>query len=160
MKKTLLLMLSAIIFCGCSTVDTEKYGKDTTNWYEVELHNLEQNPRGSPYASEIILEYPYKEVYLAALNVVRDWGVNIVFRDYEKGVIFVRPALEFAIETGKNFSAPGRECGLFIKKIDAVKTGVALKAIRRFPNYSSSSRAEDVFRAIEREIQFRKKVSE
>jgi hypothetical protein len=159
MKKLVWSFILVIIMSGCTTVNTEKYGTVTTNWYEVELHNLEENPRGA-YVYEADFEYPYKEVYLASLNVVRDWGVNIVFRDYDKGVIFVRPALEFAIENGKNFSAPGRECGLFFQKINDIKTKVTLKAVRRFPFYSSSSTAEDVFKAIEKEIQFTKKINE
>jgi len=157
--RKIIILLIIIFTSGCVTTEKVDLDKDKKlSWYEVELHNLENNPRGDAYISEIILDYSYKEVYLASLEVVRDWGVNIIFRDYDKGVIFVRPALEFPIENGKNLSAPGRECGLFLQKINDMKTKVTLKAVRRFPLYSAT--AEDIFKSIEKEIEFQRKVAD
>jgi len=150
--------IGVLLLSGCVTTDKVDLDRDQKlSWYEIEIHNLEHNPRGDPYASNITLDYPYKEVYLASLSVVRDWGVNIVFRDYDKGVILVRPALELTFG-GKNVSAPGAECGLFFQKINDKKTTVTLKAVRRFPLYSAT--AEDIFRSIEKEIEFRSEINE
>ncbi|MFH1622822.1 MAG: hypothetical protein ABIA97_06890 [Candidatus Omnitrophota bacterium] len=148
-----------LLLSGCVTMkEVDLDGDKKLSWYEVQLHNLENNPRGDAYVSDMTLDYPYKEVYLASLDIVRDWGVNIIFRDYDKGVIFVRPTLEFPIENSKNLSAPGRECGLFFQKINDMKTKVTLKAVRRFPLYSAT--AEDIFKSIEKEIRFRRKINE
>lgn len=164
MKRVVSLFSLVIFLSGCSSMFTPlltgmKDGGEpsyaNTKAVEKDLIDLEE----SEYVYEKTFGYSYKEVFLASLTAMRDLGANVYLKDYDKGIILVRPELQvdpMAQHIGAlpvSFGTPGKRSGLFLERIGEEKTKVILRAIRVFPTYGTAS-AEDVFISIEKEIVF------
>lgn len=163
MKRLLVLLAIVALVSGCGIAryyDTNQGVSSSQENYEMLKKDLVALEK-SNYVYEKIFKYSYKDVFLASLAVVHDWGANVYLKDYDNGIILIRPELEVSLmgAPSVSYGMPGIRNGLYFKKINDGETKITFRAIRSFTRYMYAS-AEDVFIAIEREIQFRTKITE
>jgi hypothetical protein len=142
MSKKVLILILLLSLNGCASLQEVNKGEQKA------IEN-------SGHIFEKTFEHSYKEVFLASINVVHDWGANIFIKDYDKGLILAR---DFG--NPNPTSMPGKSCGLYFQKVADSKTKVTLKVFDITMGMLVSASSDDVFGEIEREIQFRQRMKE
>ncbi|MFA5337660.1 MAG: hypothetical protein WC330_04950 [Candidatus Omnitrophota bacterium] len=144
MKTMLILMLitSCLGLCGCAPA-------------QHHLAHFRQDVERSNKTAETIFDYPYKDVFMAIVQVCNDTVTTIYTKDFDTGIILGKNDLGNALG---DFQKPSHNFGFWLKDLGNNKTKVTLRMVE--PQWPMGGTAEDEFNLIKKELEIRAKLKD
>ncbi len=139
MKRLICLFAMAMLVSGCASMQ----GFNQRGQESIEQSN---------YVYERVYEGPYGEVFLACLNYFIEGNAEVYLKDYTRGIILAR------IHSASNWSMPSDNMGIYIDKINSQNIKVILKLTGLISIGGRKAKPEDVFNAINKEIEFQRQI--
>jgi len=117
------------------------------------LAHFRENVERSKKVTEKVFDYPYKEVFVAIVQVLNDTVTVIYEKDFDNGIILAKNALGYALG---DFQQPSHNFGFWLKDLGNGKTKVTLRMVN--VQWPMGGTAEDEFNLIKRELEIRAKL--
>jgi len=140
MKKVIAFFVIAILMSGCAPA-------------QQHLAHFRQDVERTNKVAEKVFDYPYKEVFLAIVQVLNDTVTVIYEKDFDNGIILAKNALGYALG---DFQQPSHNFGFWLKDLGNSKTKVTLRMVN--VQWPMGGTAEEEFNLIKRELEMRAKL--
>ena len=140
MKKLIFLFILAMVVSGCAPA-------------QQHLAHFREDVERSNKVAEKVFDYPYKDVFVAIVQVLNDTGTVIYEKDFDNGVILAKNAIGYALG---DFQQPSHNFGFWLQDIGNGKTNVTLRMVN--VQWPMGGTAEEEFNLIKRELQIRAKL--
>ncbi len=103
--------------------------------------------------AEKVFEYPYKDVFLAIVQVLNDTDTAIYTKDFDKGIILAKNKLGLG-----DFQMPSHNFGFWLEDLGNNKTKVILRMVN--VQWPMGGTAEEEFNLIMKELEMRAKLKD
>jgi hypothetical protein len=117
------------------------------------LAHFREDVERSNKVAEKVFDYPYKDVFLAIVQVLNDTVTVIYVKDFDKGIILAKNALGYALG---DFQQPSHNFGFWLKDLGNSTTKVTLRMVN--VQWPMGGTAGEEFNLIKRELEMRAKL--
>jgi hypothetical protein len=139
-RKWLVCLLGLVLLSGCAPA-------------QQHLSHFREDVERTNKVAERVFDYPYKDVFLAIVQVLNDTGTVIYEKDFDNGIILAKNALGYALG---DFQQPSHNFGFWLKDLGNGKTKVTLRMVN--VQWPMGGTAEEEFNLIKRELELRVKL--
>ncbi|GEM_PF-5947495 len=115
------------------------------------LAHFQNDVENATRSEEIVLDYCYKNVFFAIIQVLNDTTTTIYLKDYDKGIIMARNQTGQALG---DFQQPSHNFGFWLNDLDG-KTKITLKMVGA--QWPMGGTAQEEFALIKKELELRKR---
>jgi len=138
MKKLIYLFIMVMLMSGCAPA-------------QQHLSHFREDVERTNKVVEKVFDYPYKDVFLAIVQVLNDTRVVIYTKDFDNGIILGKSASGLG-----DFQMPSHNFGFWLKDLGNNKTKVTLRMVE--PQWPMGGTAGDEFDLIKNELELRVKL--
>lgn len=138
MKKLIYLFVVIMSLSGCAPA-------------RQHLLSFREDVERSNKVAEMVFDYPYKDVFLATIQVLNDTRVIIYTKDFDNGIILGKSSSGLG-----DFQMPSHNFGFWLKDLGNNKTKITLRMVE--PQWPMGGTAGDEFELIKNELELRVKL--
>jgi len=142
MKKIIYLFVVTILVGGCAPA-------------QQHLSHFREDVERTNRIAEEVYDYPYKDVFLAIVQVLNDTVTTIYMKDFDKGIILGKNDLGYALG---DFQKPANNFGFWLKDLGNNKTKVTLRMVS--VQWPMGGTAGEEFNLIKKELEMRAKLKD